>query len=396
MLKKSMLKISFVSAGNVFNALLGFLFLSAVAKSLTVEEFGKYALLTTVLVSLSKIMDFGTNSIFVAQNFIETLRHKRDFISSKYLLFLIAIVVSMAILGILGLLSSYLVVIFIAGLVGYGVNITLFALFQKEEQYKKIILLNTIPAVIKTVFAVLVFLNVFSLTTEIAFTIFSLSIFGSLFLLRHVKREEKLPDITFESVRMIKKSTPAGISQLIREGWPALSSTIAKMTGAFTGVGIFSIADKISNIFTLISLSIFTVLLPQNSERKKQKLKIDFTETFVLSIAIILMAVGAIFASKLFVSEAFDGKFNNAAQILGILISSSAITAIYTFMENYFFVEDRPGDILIINTGRLGTFLVLCFHLVPIAGLNGLAWSHLVSSMVALAVTIYFTRLYKK
>ena len=65
---RSLYNISIVSTGNIFNAVLGMLFLFAVAKTLSIEVFGKYALITSVLVSISKIIDFGTNSIYVSNS----------------------------------------------------------------------------------------------------------------------------------------------------------------------------------------------------------------------------------------------------------------------------------------------------------------------------------------
>ena len=74
MLKKSLIKISYVSLGNILNAGLGFLYIAAVAKTLELNDFGKYALLASFLVIIAKIIDFGTNSIYVAG----TISNKED------------------------------------------------------------------------------------------------------------------------------------------------------------------------------------------------------------------------------------------------------------------------------------------------------------------------------
>ena len=59
-------KISLVGVGNLLNAGFGLVFLAAAAKALPVQDFGRYAFLTSLLVFMSKIVDFGSNSIFVA------------------------------------------------------------------------------------------------------------------------------------------------------------------------------------------------------------------------------------------------------------------------------------------------------------------------------------------
>lgn len=81
MRKKSFINIFVVGAGNGINAILGLMFFTAVARTLSIEDFGKYALLASLLVSLSKIMDFGTNSLFVAKSIAKTQQYVNRFFS---------------------------------------------------------------------------------------------------------------------------------------------------------------------------------------------------------------------------------------------------------------------------------------------------------------------------
>jgi O-antigen/teichoic acid export membrane protein len=116
--KKSLKKIIFVGFGNVFNAVLGFAFLSAVAKTLDLESFGKYALITTLLVAVSKIIDFGTNSVYVAEAIsTEDKSLINKFYTQKLLLLGISIPISLVLLFILKLNTEKLVLYFILGLV---------------------------------------------------------------------------------------------------------------------------------------------------------------------------------------------------------------------------------------------------------------------------------------
>ena len=87
MRKKPFLDIFVVGAGNGINALLGIMFFTAVARTLPIEDFGKYALLTSLLVSLSKIMDFGTNSLFVAKSITKPQQYINRFFTLKIILF---------------------------------------------------------------------------------------------------------------------------------------------------------------------------------------------------------------------------------------------------------------------------------------------------------------------
>lgn len=392
MLKNLLIKISFVGVGNIFNAFLGLLFLTAVARTLPVEVFGQYALLTSLLVSLSKIIDFGTNSTFVARSLSEDHDLKESFISAKIILFLITLPVSLLILSFFKLTALPILFSFLIGLIAYGINITLFAFFQKAEMFTHAISLNTVPAAIKGLIAILIFLNLLHLDFTQLFVIFSLSMLACspLYLLLPKQMRPRLGGkIDIKNASTILKNTfSPGTSLLITNGWSALSNSLAKITKTFTDVGIFSIADKIANIFSLISLSIFTVLLPKNALRKKNKLSYEFKETTILSILILITAFFAIFASKLFILWFVGDRYKDSILLLDILIFASAITAIHIFIENYFFVEEQTKALLAINGTKLIVFVISSFFLIPIFSLKGLAFSQLISSITALIITI--------
>lgn len=389
MLNKSIFKISFLTAGNITNALLGFAFITAAAKTLPLDVFGKYALLTSLLVSLAKIMDFGTNSIYVAQALSKSKEMQEKFLGIKLLLFAISIPISLGVLYFLNLDSPIILMMFAAGLIAYGLNFTMYAFFHRAEKFEHLLLLNTLPATIKGLFAVGIFLGALNLDINQFFAVFALSMFSSLFLAFFVPYEKKDFKISFNNILpILKNAFPAGVSQIVNEGWPAITNSIAKLAKGFTDVGIFSLADKVSDIFSLASLSIFTVLLPKNANRKRNNLQFDAKEAIILGSVILAMAVAAITVSGFFLKMFFGDKFAGSIPLLNILILTSAITAIVSFMENYFYVEDETHYLLRINIGKLSTLLVCSFFLVPYFGLFGLAYSSLSSSIVALLITV--------
>lgn len=391
-MKKSLIRIGLVGMGNVFNALLGFAFLSIVAKTLDIESFGKYALLATLLVAVSKIIDFGTNSVYVADSISKDDETLLDtFYTLKLILLTISIPISIILLILLKLNSLNIVLYFILGLIAYTINYTLNSFFQKEQKFFHLILLNTFPAIIKGVFAVLIILNMVVFNLDRSFMVFSLSIFSSAILWFFLPKEFKKFRFDFSKVKIyLKKSAPAGVSQLIFEGWPSISNSIAKIANSFSHVGIFAIAEKVANILQLGAISIFTILLPKNAYAKKRNEKYDFKEVFVISILILVIAFFGTFISRYFVSDFFDDKFAMSVPLLALLIFSSAFTSIHNFMENYFFIEEKTNSIMYINVGKLVLFLLISLILVPTHSLKGLAISNLISAMAALAATIIF------
>lgn len=390
MIKKSLTKVFLVGTGNVINAGLGFAFLAATAKNLDLDTFGKYALLVSLLIVISKIIDFGTNSTFVSKYISEKdFNLIQSFYYLKFILFLVTIPISIVTLLYFNLAESSIILIFILGLIAYGTNYILFAFFQQSQKFELIVAINTVPALIKGVFAVLVFLKIVSLNLTGAFSIFALSIFAGLIFYIWVPENFKKISFSKDHLKsLFTKSTPAGISQLIQEGWPAFNNSISNFFGGFSDVGVFSLAHKISNIFVLASLSIFTVLLPKNALRKKQKSGYDFAETAIMAGGILFLAVLATFIGNYFVGIIFGEKFVETAAILNILIFASAFTAIHTFLENYFFVQDKTTNILYINFGKLAAFIIFSILLVPYFSLTGLAYANLISALLGITVSL--------
>jgi len=388
-MSKSLQKIILVGIGNIFNAVLGFAFLSATAKTLDLESFGKYALLATLLVAISKLIDFGTNSVYVAKSISTEDKSLLDtFYTLKVILLGVSIPVSLLILFLFKLNNIQILFYFIFGLIAYSINYTLNPFFQKMEKFIQLVFLNTLPALIKGFFAILIFTKFIQLNLIQAFGVFSLSLFSSLFMILFLPKEYKIFKFRLiKTWKLLKESFPAGISQLIYEGWPSIANSVAKIAKDFSNVGIFSIAEKITNILTLASVSVFTVLLPKNAYRKKQKLGYDFKEIFIISALILISAFLGLFLSKIFISKFLGDKFSESIPLLGLLIYASAFTSIHTFMEHYFFIEEKTKYIMYINLIKLSTFLIFSVILIPFFSLQGLALANLVAALTALLLT---------
>ncbi len=390
-------KISFVSSGNILNAVFGLIFLTACARVLSVPDFGRYALLTSLLVFMSKVVDFGSNAVFVAQ-FLKTQNKQiaiTQFYMLKIFLFALATVFSLIALRALNLTDGFVMLMFVAGLVFYAVNVTLFAIYQSCEMFLHAVLLNTIPAGFKAGFGALVLMGFLTPNLQQLYMVFSLSmglcVVMYIFIPKDFKVSVSPSGVYLAVLPIFKTSAPAGVSQLISQGWPAISNTIVKISKGFSDVGVFYLADKIANVFSLISLSIFTVILPQNARRKKENLPHDLKETAFLGALILVLALGFVGVSGIFVSRLFGDKFSGSLLILDILVISSAISAIHAFMENYFYIHDSTKTIMYISLAKLLVFIVLALSLIPGLSLKGLALSQIMASVVGLFLVIGFT-----
>jgi O-antigen/teichoic acid export membrane protein len=381
------LKVSMVSAGNIANAAMGFIYLTAVAKSLNLDSFGKYALLTSLLTLIGRITDFGTNSLYVSDHGDEDKRS--TFLLTKLLLFAITLPVAIFALKTFSLNSPNLIVTFILGLLAYCINFGLYAFYQKPQQYIQVVLLNTIPSVIKVFYSIAIFAGVLKLDLNSSFAIFTYSIFGSLLVYLFSPIQLIGGRFSVASVaKFIKKSVSPGISVLIYESWSTVNNALTKVFNTFSDVGVFSMANKISNIFYLISFSIFTVLLPKNTERKITKSGYNFHETGVLSVAVFVMALAAIAVSEIFLTKVFGNKFEESMKFLALLIFSNAITAIQNFIENYFYVEKQTKYLVGVNVSKLVLLTSVAAFAIPRYGLTSLAAANLTAAVFGITATL--------
>ncbi len=378
----------------MINAALGFAFLSIVARALEVDQFGRYALLVSLLIFLSRVMDFGTNSTYVAKSIATQDKNLTNhFVSVKIVLFVVSVLVSLILLFLFKLNSPAIVITFILGLLFYGLNYTLFGLFQRLENFPILVLLNSIPALIKGVFAFLIFFGYVDFSFVNFFMVFSLSIGPSALLYIFLPHDLKNIKLDFSKIGFtIKQALSPGVSQLINEGFSAVSNSLARIYSSFTSVGIFSLADKISSIFVLVSFTIFTVLLPKNAMRKKEDKGYDFKETLILAVGVLCLSVLTIVAAKFFVPWFFQHKYDESLILLNIMVMAGAVSAIHTFMENYFFVENKTHYLAFISGGKLALLLLLSMILIPLFSLKGLALSHLTAATVTLLVMISLMR----
>ncbi|HXK52895.1 oligosaccharide flippase family protein [Candidatus Nomurabacteria bacterium] len=393
-MRKFLYNISTVAFGNFFNAALGFFYIAAVAKALTLEDFGKYSILSATLVGIAKLTDFGVNNVFVAKSItqtdaIEKLRHQ--FGGAKITLLVLAIFIGCLFIFSAGYREYSLLILFIIGVVGYSVNFSLFALFQKEKLYIYAVALNTLPALIKGLIAIMLFFGFFNLSLFSAFAVFSLSICTSLIL--YTKLPEKHTLYSFPSKKtfeLLRTAAPAGVSGLIGSSWSAIAAFIAKVFGTFSSAGIYSIADKIANVFTLVSVSISTVLLPNLAQSKLDNKRINKKKLGVLCILTATMGLLTVGATRVLFPIVFGDKFADSINLLDILIIAASFTAIHNFLENYFFVEQATHKLAAISLLKLTVFVAVAFSLMGTYGLTGLAIAQISASTVALITISVF------
>jgi len=390
-MKQSAKNISLVSLTNLVNLGLGVLLFLAVAIKLPKEDFGIYSLLTLLLVSISKIIDFGSNSTFVSEYIGKGKSYLNELINFKIVAFGFTTILSLIILFYLNEIKNISIITnFVFGLFFYGINYLLFALFQKDEKFVLASLLNFFPALIKGVFGSLILLNHYNVSLETAFQIFSLSIAASVILLPLKFKELKSLKFNFKIKKFISSFFLAGISQTINESWNTISNQILKFISTLSDLGTFSLASKLSNVFSVVSYSIYTVILTSNAKRKRDDLNYNLRESLLLGFFVLVLATIGSLVSPFFFNLFFGNKFNDSILIFSILLFAQAFASIHKFLDNYFFIEEKSRTLFSFTLGKLTIFVVLSFFLTLNFGLIGLAAADLIASIILTIVTFLY------
>jgi O-antigen/teichoic acid export membrane protein len=403
-MKSSLKNLSVVGISNFLNLGLGLILFSAAAKTLNLNDFGVYSLLTILLVWFSKLIDFGSNSDFVSGFLSKNKNYLNELINFKLISFILS--------SILGSLTVYFAVnyyytfrntqinldlsivipLFILGLFFYGINYLLFALYQKEEKFVKASLLNFIPAIIKGSFGILIILGIISLDLNYFFGIFALSMIGSsLFLLEKVS-DLKNFKFDLKIIHFLKNFFLAGTSQQINESWGPISNSLAFILKNLSDLGNYSFASKLSNVFSVISYSIYTVILTSNAKRKRDSLSYNLKESLILGIFLICIALVGTLLAPIIIPIIFGDKFSGSIAIFSVLIFSGALSSIHKFLDNYFFVEEKSKTLLSFTLLKLVLFFTLSYLFINEYGIIGLAIADLTVSLLTTVLT--FTYIY--
>jgi len=387
----SIFKIGYVAALNFINLVMGVVLFLSLAQKLSVEDFGIYALLSLLLVSFSKIIDFGSNSSFVSDYISRGKNSLNEVISFKIISFLVVSVISVLILEKVNQISSLVIIVsFILGLFFYGINYSLFGIFQKDEQFFKASMLNFFPALIKAIFGFMIIFNIVQANLILGFQIFSLSMGASAIFLIFKFKEIKGFKFTFKLSTFFKKFYLAGISQAINESWSTISNQILALIRNLVDLGTFSLASKLSNVFSLISYSIYTVILTTNAKRRKNFISYNLTESLILGIFLILIATIGSLIAPVFFKLFFDNKFDESILIFTVLLFSQAFASIHKFLDNFFFIEEKSKTLLKFTTIKLLSFIIISILLTNSYGILGLAVADLIVSITITALTFVY------
>ena len=149
---------------------------------------------------------------------------------------------------------------------------------------------------------------------------------------------------------------------------------------------MFSLAVKLSSIFSLASFSIFTVLLPNKAKEIRERKNYSIKTSILLSIIIFSCAIFMSLLAKSMLYLLF-AKYINILPIFYILIFSASFYAISGFLDNFFYVKEKTTTLLLINASKIITLIISVFYLTQIFGIIGTSYANLVTSILFTGIT---------
>jgi O-antigen/teichoic acid export membrane protein len=155
-------------------------------------------------------------------------------------------------------------------------------------------------------------------------------------------------------------------------------------------LGTFSLASKLSNVFSLISYSIYTVILTSNAKRRKNFISYNLTESLILGVFLILIATIGSLVAPVFFKLFFGDKFDESILIFTVLLFSQAFASIHKFLDNFFFIEEKSQTLLKFTTIKLLSFILISILLTNSYGILGLAIADLIVSITITSLTFVY------
>jgi len=395
-----------VFTGNLISALLGFIALTLISRSLGPEGFGNFSILTAIIVILAGITDFGIGSAFVnkysstkdpsTKKSLVSLIIKAELLIGVLIIalgFLITPIISDW-LSIKDPSAEFLVRISFIGAAFTSTNAIVFMILQARKRFLTYSLINIFLSSFKLL-AVVVLLLVGILGLYNSIIVYSLApIFGlvlGLTLVRPIFIKFKDSRESALAVEMFHFSKWVMLSFLATAISGRLELFIIQFFKGSHDVGIYSAAFQFALGFSLLFAAISTVFLPRLSEIKgKENFIKSAKKVFQASSVLAVASLPLFFLSGTLMNFFFGDKYIESASIFNVLLIGYVL-ALYTApISVYFYAWRKPKVLTGLNYIQLLVALTLNLLLVPKFGAVGGAFAWLASSLIGIPYLIYF------
>ena len=398
--KSAVSGVSWIGSLRGFIRIVGFLKIAILARILTPDQFGVFAIATLVLIFLETLTQTGIN--------VYLIQHKRKIdeyvdtawvisIARGILMFIVLILLSPLIAKFFSSPESRYVIMLISivPLIKGFINPSI-AKIQKDLMFKKDFAIRATLFGIDTVVVIVVAIITKS-AASLAIGLMVSAVFEVILSFRLFEPRPKFVYNAKKAKQIIHRGKWVTFAGIFNYGYQNGDDiVVGRVLGSYS-LGLYQVAYKISTlpltevtqVFGRVNFPIYVKIA-----RDKDRLKKAFKKTLLATVALVLPFGIAIFLfPKLIILIILGENWLEATEVLRVLSIFGVIMAvIYSFNALFLAVKKQEYVMYVSLVAFMGMAIVI-IPLVSIYGMVGAAYSAIAGSLLAAPLVIYF---YKK
>jgi len=384
----------------------GFIFFILLARITTTEIIGTFSFLVSISEIFANIAIIGlpdTIQKFVGRSFLQYKQaDAKTYLKISFVILAVGITVSCAMIlflrdwfsGIFGIGFSLIVVVdlLIASYAIYTILYSIVVASLKTKIIPIIVIISSIAKVFLALSLILMGHGILGLT--LGYTLFGQVVSSALlgiFIIKIFKSQVKFvkPTVTFRTG--YKSILTAGIVAWI----PVLITTVGIDLGTLVlyntygpyQSGVYFIALVIANAINAIVYSIFTISLPVLSSMQDGRKRFLWQTIRIGAIIALPLSSSILFYSS-DIMQLIGSSYEKGSSPLQFLLLSTFPIIILTGVETLVFSYGQYRNTMIINLATSIPRTILYFALVPIFGMNGVAISYTIGSVIGFIISL--------
>lgn len=383
----------------------GYIFLILLTRITTTEIIGTFSLLVSISEIFANIAIIGLpDSIqkFVGKSYLQHRQADAKVFVKISLIFLsVGIIASCVVIlffkdwlsNVFGIGFGLVIVVnlLIASYAIYSVLYSLVIASLKTKVLPIIIIISSISKIILGLIMVLMGYGILGLT--LGYTFFGQilsSILLGIFIARIFKSTDRFAkpvvSLRIASKKLLTGGLVAWVPVLITTLGIDLGTLVLYSTYGSDQSGVYFIALVLANAVNAIIYTIFTISLPVLSSMHDGRKRFLWQTIRISAIMALPLSASIIFYSN-DVMQFIGSNYEKGTLSLQILLLSTFPIIVLTGVETLVFSYDKYRHALVINLASSIPRTVLYFALVPIFGINGVAISYTIGSVIGFIVS---------
>ena len=388
--KKVFSGIKWITLANVFKQVLTLISIVILARLLSPEDFGVYAILIVFVTFLTMFRDMGTTAVLIHISNPSQLLLSSVFYLNLFIGFIFSLALSLS-ASYLSLffkipeLEEMLQIISLIFIIG-SFSIVQKALFQKSMNFKYMSIIETSATflgIFAGIFSAFYGLGVYSLIVQALVTSSVDTLLIWLYSSWYPSREFSLNEIK----KIWKYTVNLSAFQFMNYFSTNSDNFLIGKYLSSSALGVYSLAYKIM-LYPLqnISRTLMRVLFPAFStikdDNEKFK-KVYLRVIFFISLVSFPLMIGLIATADVFVDVLFGDKWDGLATLLIILAPSGMLHSIYTTVGAIFTAKGNTDTQF--KLGVVDSLLTVGGFIIGLSyGVNGVAFAYLAVSIIML------------